>query len=186
MAKKIAISTLNASTLDILNTIRQNASYEYQSLVPEVTSEHDVPAVGQVLMGYPAMANQFLNALYQIMDWNPDYAYRVRGTWAKRGVDEIIVFPLTNSEPAAYMEVVNPETEQVRRRRTTLCPEEWNDSFGEEFYDYALENSFYYLAPRTDWNSQAKSIIAPGVKQVAVLSEEELQASIEQLKEKVE
>ena len=63
MAKKIAISTLNASTLDILNTIRQNASYEYQSLVPEVTSEHDVPAVGQVLMGYPAMANQFLNAL---------------------------------------------------------------------------------------------------------------------------
>lgn len=128
----------------------------------------------------------FSNALYQIMDWNPDYAYRVRGTWAKRGVDEIIVFPLQNAEPAAYMEVVNPETEKVRKRRTTLTPEEWNDSFGEEFYDYALENSFYYLAPRTDWNSQAKSIVAPGVKQIAVLSQEELQASIEQLKEKVE
>jgi len=128
----------------------------------------------------------FSNALYQIMDWNPDYAYRVRGTWAKRGVDEIIVFPLQNAEPAAYMEVVNPETEKVRKRRTTLTPEEWNDSFGEEFYDYALENSFYYLAPRTDWNAQAKSIVAPGVKQIAVLSQEELQASIEQLKEKVE
>lgn len=63
MAKKIAVSTLNASTLDILNTIRQNASYEYQSLVPEVTSEHDIPAVGEVLYGYPALANQFLNAL---------------------------------------------------------------------------------------------------------------------------
>ena len=63
MAKRIAVSTLNASTLDILNTIRQNASYEYQSLVPEVTSEHDIPAVGEVLYGYPAMANQFLNAL---------------------------------------------------------------------------------------------------------------------------
>lgn len=63
MAKKIAVSTLNASTLDILNTIRQNASYEYQSLVPEVTSAHDIPAVGEVLYGYPALANQFLNAL---------------------------------------------------------------------------------------------------------------------------
>ena len=63
MAKRIAVSNLNASTLDILNTIRQNASYEYQSLVPEVTSEHDIPAVGEVLYGYPAMANQFLNAL---------------------------------------------------------------------------------------------------------------------------
>lgn len=128
----------------------------------------------------------FSNALYQIMDWNPDYAYRVRGTWAKRGVDAIIVFPLQNAEPAAYMEVVDSETEKVRRRRTTLCPEEWNDSFGEEFYDYALENSFYYLAPRTDWNAQAKSILAPGVKQISVLTPEELQASIEELKVKVE
>ena len=63
MAKRIAVSTLNASTLDILNTIRQNANYEYQSLVPEVTSAHDIPAVGEVLYGYPALANQFLNAL---------------------------------------------------------------------------------------------------------------------------
>ena len=30
MAKKVAVSTLNASTMDILNVIRQNASAEYQ------------------------------------------------------------------------------------------------------------------------------------------------------------
>lgn len=63
MPKKIAISTLNASTIDIINTIRANASAEYQSLVPEVTTAHDIPAVGEVLVGYPAMANQFLSAL---------------------------------------------------------------------------------------------------------------------------
>jgi len=63
MAKRVAVSTLNASTVDIINTIRQNAGYEYQSLVPQITSEHDIPAVGEVLFGYPALANQFLNAL---------------------------------------------------------------------------------------------------------------------------
>lgn len=63
MPKRIAVSTLNASTIDILNVIRQNASLEYQSLVPEVTQATDIPKVGAVLMGYPAMANQFLNAL---------------------------------------------------------------------------------------------------------------------------
>ena len=63
MPKKIAVSTLNASTIDILNVIRQNASLEYQSLVPTVTQATDIPKVGAVLMGYPAMANQFLNAL---------------------------------------------------------------------------------------------------------------------------
>lgn len=63
MAKRVAVSTLNASTIDILNVIRQNASLEYQSLVPEVTNEHNIPAVGEVLYGYPALANQFINAL---------------------------------------------------------------------------------------------------------------------------
>ena len=63
MPKKIAVSTLNASTIDILNTIRANASAQYQSLVPVVTSEHDIPAVGDVLFGYPGLANEFVSAL---------------------------------------------------------------------------------------------------------------------------
>lgn len=63
MATRIAISTLNASTIDILNTIRDNADYEYQSLVPEIESETDIPAVGEILYGYPSLANKFINAL---------------------------------------------------------------------------------------------------------------------------
>lgn len=63
MPKRIAISTLNASTVDILNTIRANATYEYQSLVPQITQSTEIPRVGEVLMGYPALANQFINAL---------------------------------------------------------------------------------------------------------------------------
>lgn len=63
MARRIAESTLNASTLDILNAIRTNANYEYQSLVPAVTKATDIPKVGEVLFGHPALANQFVNAL---------------------------------------------------------------------------------------------------------------------------
>ena len=63
MAVRIPYTSLNASTIDILNVIRQNASQEYQSLVPSVSQYEDIPKVGEVLMGYPAMANEFLNAL---------------------------------------------------------------------------------------------------------------------------
>lgn len=63
MPKRIALSTLNASTLDILNVIRQNASYEYQQSVPVVTQATDIPKVGEILYGTPAFANQFINAL---------------------------------------------------------------------------------------------------------------------------
>ena len=63
MARKLAVTNLNASTIDILNTIRANASLEYQSSIPEITKASDIPAVGEVLYGYPALANQFINAL---------------------------------------------------------------------------------------------------------------------------
>lgn len=63
MPRRIAVGTLNASTLDILNVIRQNASYEYQSQVPVITQATDIPKVGAVIYGTPALANQFLNAL---------------------------------------------------------------------------------------------------------------------------
>lgn len=63
MAKRVAYSTLNASTIDILNVIRQNASYDYQQNVPVVTTASDIPKVGEVIYGTPAFANQFINAL---------------------------------------------------------------------------------------------------------------------------
>lgn len=87
MAKRIAISNLNASTLDILNTIRANASAEYQQYVPEVTKATDIPKVGEVLYGYPAFANQFINALVNRIalvrvksaTFNNDYAELKKG-----------------------------------------------------------------------------------------------------------
>lgn len=63
MARRVTQSTLNASSLDILNVIRANASYEYQSSVPEITKTTDIPKVGEILYGNPTLQNQFLNAL---------------------------------------------------------------------------------------------------------------------------
>ena len=63
MAKKIAVSTLHASTVDILNVIRANATAEYQDKIPEVSTEETVIKVGQILYGYPRLANEFIGSL---------------------------------------------------------------------------------------------------------------------------
>ena len=63
MPKRIAVNNLNASTIDIINTIRANASQNYQQYVPEINTTNDIPRVGEVLYGYPALANEFVNAL---------------------------------------------------------------------------------------------------------------------------
>ena len=63
MAKRIAITELNATTLDILNVIRENASALYRDKIPTITDVKDLPKVGDVLYGYPALANEFVSAL---------------------------------------------------------------------------------------------------------------------------
>lgn len=64
MAYKIAVSHLNASTVDIINAIRQNASAEYQNAVPVLEKDSaSLRKVGDVICGYPAFSNYFLNEL---------------------------------------------------------------------------------------------------------------------------
>lgn len=63
MPRRIANTTLNASTIDILNVIRTNATAEYQASIPTITEETQIPEVGAILLGYPGLANQFINAL---------------------------------------------------------------------------------------------------------------------------
>ena len=121
----------------------------------------------------------FGNALFRIMEWDPEYIYRVRGTWAKRGPEQIIVFNLVNAVPA--MLVPSENADSTARRRTELCPAEWTDDFGEEFYEHILENGFYYLAPDSEWRTTAASVPAPGMEQFDVPTAEQLQLTIDNL-----
>ena len=62
-----------------------------------------------------------------------------------------------------------------------MCPEEWNDDFGEEFYEHILENGFYYLTPDRDWQTTVSSIPAPGITQYMSPSAEALQLTMQDL-----
>lgn len=123
--------------------------------------------------------HHFGNALFAIMEWDPEYIYRVRGIWAKRGTEQIIIFNLVNAVPAVLM---TPDDEGSKaRRRVELCPAEWTDDFGDEFYEHILENGFYYLAPDSEWRTSTDSIPAPGIRQFAIPSAAELRLTMEDL-----
>ena len=63
MARIIAKTKLDARSIDILNVIRNNASYAYQKDIPKIEQEQDIPKVGEILFGNPTHANEFINAL---------------------------------------------------------------------------------------------------------------------------
>lgn len=64
MAVKPAIKTLTNSSVDILNVIRENATQNYKEYVPKATNDaNSIRQIGAVIMDYPALQNEFLNAL---------------------------------------------------------------------------------------------------------------------------
>lgn len=63
MARIINKTKLDARSIDILNVIRNNASYAYQKDIPIIEKEQDIPKVGEILFGNPTHSNEFINAL---------------------------------------------------------------------------------------------------------------------------
>ena len=63
MSRIIAKTKLDARSIDILNVIRNNASYAYQKDIPKIEKEQDIPKVGEILFGNPTHSNEFINAL---------------------------------------------------------------------------------------------------------------------------
>lgn len=87
MAKRIAVTNLDTSTINILNVIRANAPTDYQNSVPKVTKASEIPKVGEYITGTPAFSNHFVNALInrialvkiQSMTFNNPYSRLKKG-----------------------------------------------------------------------------------------------------------
>lgn len=65
MPVKPKIRTLTTSAADILNVIRNNASVDYRNYVPKADANdvESIRTIGAIIMDYPALQNEFLNAL---------------------------------------------------------------------------------------------------------------------------
>jgi len=126
------------------------------------------------------VCRHFASALFEIMDWNPDYIYRIRGMWAARGNDEIIVFDL--SEAAAVILCTVDADATPAKKRVVTFPEEWDSEFGMEFYRYGIANQFRHLPMSFDWKADSKCKPVPDTMQLDLLSEVELHDMIEGLR----
>jgi hypothetical protein len=64
MPNKVTTNNLNATSVDILNAIRNSATANYRDYVPVAESGADsVKEIGAVIMNYPSLQNEFLSAL---------------------------------------------------------------------------------------------------------------------------
>lgn len=64
MATRPKVKVLTNTSVDVLNVIRNNASQNYKDYVPKATADAEsIRAIGNIIMDYPALQNEFLSAL---------------------------------------------------------------------------------------------------------------------------
>lgn len=65
MATKPKQTTLNASSVDVLNAVRNSATPYYQSMIPSANnSTESIREIGNIMMMYEPLQNEFLSAIY--------------------------------------------------------------------------------------------------------------------------
>ena len=77
------------------------------------------------------------------------------------------------------------DKEEKRRQYVAVCPEEWGDSFGNEFYDFSLDNCLYYAPVNDNWRIQQKCKAIEGQLSFNLMSNEELLDTAEYIKENI-
>ncbi len=128
----------------------------------------------------------FSAALFEIMGWNPEYAYRVRGSWYKQRDEQIIVFDLDQPEIMITCDTTgtqNSSSQEISvKKRLTTYPEDWGTSFGLPFYEYQIRNQCLELGSRSGWNSNAKCKPVPSRIKIDLLTPTDLEGTISQLR----
>ncbi len=69
----------------------------------------------------------FFAKLFSLMDWNPNYRYKMLGKVIKTGTDYLILFDLNATE--IYQRIIK-EGEKPKSSRTPVFPSDWKNQFG--------------------------------------------------------
>lgn len=125
MPTKPQVKTLNANSVEILNTLRANASTNYQDMVPYAEGSLDsVREIGAIIMQYPALQNEFLSALVNRIGMVLVTSKLYRNPWSfmKQGMLE---FGETIEE--IFVNIAKPFEFNQERSETTIFKREIPD-----------------------------------------------------------
>ena len=151
MPSKVAMNTINASTIDILNTIRANASYAYQSQVPQIATANEIPAVGEKIYGYPALANEFIAALLNqiaLVEIRSKNFYNKYQDLKKGKLEygELVEEVFVNIAKAREFSAEKAEARELKRTlpdvRTAFHAKNWSVQYPVTIQDVELQKAF--------------------------------------------
>ena len=76
----------------------------------------------------------FLQAIFELMEWNTDYRYRIRGVRRQNQEEMILIFELNDTEVFIPNTATNNDDASTSRSTIVAYPLVWANNFGLEYY----------------------------------------------------
>lgn len=131
----------------------------------------------------------FIPTIYEIMDWNINHKYRLRGEVYTNG-DEILVdfnmneteiFIANDNETQKFLKKMKPFTKGPKKDIMAF-PSDWANTFGNNYYRQAQAKELAMLKSNKDWRISEEGIAYSSRDITDVTSEEELCENIQNIK----
>lgn len=144
------------------------------------------------LISRPIRAMAYYKTIFEILGWNTNYRYRIRGIKKQKEDEQLIIFDLTETELfiTDKKENIKPVLENIEPftsgKNTILAyPNNWDKNFGNNFYQQLpLSTKNLETLPKKEWKTQQEGINYK-THDLQVTSEEEVYTQIETLKIKM-
>lgn len=94
--------------------------------------------------------------LFDCMEWNQDYRYRMIGVRRTKNNDSIVLFDLNNAEAIYREELESDDPDKIVSKITSYYDEYLVDHFGNNFYDDIYSMRLYLMDIFKKWNLDAK------------------------------
>ena len=100
----------------------------------------------------------FFAKVIQLMDWNPDYRYKLLGKLIRSDSEHLFIFDLTATE--TYQRFLN-DGEKPKSSRTPVFPAEWQNQFGLPVEEHRRLLQVNIFEGYTVFGIKDKSAVAP-------------------------
>ena len=131
----------------------------------------------------------FIPTIYEIMDWNINHKYRLRGE-VYANEDEILItfnmseteiFIANDNEKQKYLKKMKPFTKGPKKDIMAF-PSDWVNTFGNNYYRQAQAKELAILKSKKDWRISEAGIAYSSSDIADVTSEEKLCENIQNIK----
>lgn len=98
------------------------------------------------------------HVLFDCMEWNEDYRYKMIGVRRTKNNDSIVIFDLNNAEAICREELESENPGEVISKITSYYDEYLSDHFGNNFYDDIYTMRLYMMDILKKWNLGAELV----------------------------